>query len=308
LTPQSPVDYSDEMNNLNEELVIAAREISEIAPLPKVARIELPNSSSSSQSKYSKFGLLALEDDSAGFFYRLLDEAQWIDLHNRGTLDAQLRSCIGKNPVDLVQDLHQHDQFSRGLAMAAINAISQHVFRAIAFPMKTPKRFQSSQQRDEEESASRVGMVGYFNPLVTALQNKAIPTTVIELDESLFTETEPLLVTGNRGALKECKTIYCSASTLLNHSLETILNELKHDPWIELIGPTCGCFPDPFFKRGVNRLGSSRVRDTNSVITKINQLLPWGESVEKYEIDACGYCGFEQIKQQLKRVINRHHR
>jgi len=285
---------------LIDELVASAMQISTIVALPEVAHVELPPMGSAAESKYSKFGLLTLQDDSTGFFYRLLDEAQWRTQYSSGELAKRLRDTIGAKPNELAPLLLQDDPLSRGLGMASINAITQHVCTRLKLQFRPPKRYTATQNNASARHNGRVGMIGYFSPLVAQLRQAKVPTTVIELDETLFCHTDQLTVTGDRSALRACSTIYCSASTLLNHSLETLLSEIQHDPWIELIGPTCGCFPDAFFKRGVNRLGSSRVIDSAAVRAKISALEPWGDSVEKYEIDASDYTDFERIKQQLR--------
>lgn len=291
------------MTDLVAELVATATRINAIANLPNIAQVILPPLGSTTQSKYSKFGLMILTDGSAGFFYRLLDEDHWLSLYSESEIATRLHACVGTNPVDLTTYYFSEDPLDRGLGMAAINATTQHLLKTINYALVKPTRYrQQSDDATRITAANRVGMVGYFTPMVAALCAAQVPTTVIEIDESLFQETEKLTVCGDLNQLAHCDLIFCTASTLLNHSLEHVLSGLTHNPWIELIGPTAGCLPDPFFARGVNRVGGSQVKDVGSVVEKIATLQPWSTSVEKYEIDAQHYEGMDALLLEYQKV------
>jgi uncharacterized protein (DUF4213/DUF364 family) len=47
--------------------------------------------------------------------------------------------------------------------------------------------------------------------------------------------------------LSTCNKILCTSTTILNNSLEEILNHCAPDALVSIIGPTAGYFPDPLF-------------------------------------------------------------
>lgn len=301
------------MSTLIDELIELTEQIASLSNLPPIQEIilpplpsTLPHFETATHSKYSKFGLLILQDGSAGFFYRLLDTAEWKKNYSDEMTTTILSKLQGSDPTELASSLRSPDPLYRALGMAAINAVSQYVFKKADFNPAAIQNRSSTTGRmitqPRTNADSRVGMVGYFSPMVAALQDESIPTTVIELDKSLYQDSESLVVTGDMSQLKHCNPIYCTASTLLNNSLEGILEALPSSTRFELVGPTCGCFADPFFKRGVDSMGSSRVIDTEQAVLNIRTLQPWGESVKKYAMSPENYPGFDALAERLKRA------
>ncbi|HJL53929.1 MAG TPA: DUF364 domain-containing protein, partial [Arenicellales bacterium] len=58
-----------------------------------------------------------------------------------------------------------------------------------------------------------------------------------------------------------------------------------------LIGPTVGCLPDPFFARGIDVVGGSRVADLCGLKKHMEHGENWGDSVIKYCINNKQYAG-----------------
>ena len=54
--------------------------------------------------------------------------------------------------------------------------------------------------------------------------------------------------------------------TLLNHTLEWILERARPDTEIALMGPTASMLPDPLFDRGVNMVGGVRVKKPDELL------------------------------------------
>ena len=62
-------------SQIDEDLVALTRDACARLALPRIAAVVLPEkmlSESEANAKHDKFGLVVLEDGSAGFFYRLL--------------------------------------------------------------------------------------------------------------------------------------------------------------------------------------------------------------------------------------------
>ena len=91
----------------------------------------------------------------------------------------------------------------------------------------------------------RLGMVGLFFPLIKQVKKAGAELVVIEKKEHLIKKYPELPITLDATKLKTCNKILCTSTTILNHSLEKILDHCAPDALVSVIGPTAGYFPDP---------------------------------------------------------------
>lgn len=288
-----------------------------------VTELVLPATSNNMHSKYAKFGLMILSDSSAGFFYLLPEsgEAGMVASLPTQPLQSLISDLRGASISDVARLILEKDNLSRGIGMASINAVSQSVFRQAGF---TPPenvdllaRVLANDQdlahegRNKSSTGSltgdHVGMVGYFGPVVNRFKAAGHKLTVLELDESLFTESANFVITGDAERMSECTHIICSASTLINQTLEPLLQSIGkpisgssgHSKFIELVGPTCGCFPDPLFELGIDQVGGSAVSELDATMAKIRNTDPWQDSVRKYTLTKDSYPGTSQLLRKM---------
>jgi len=229
--------------------------------------------------------MVVLEDGSAGFFYRLLQvEADKVE-HYRNLAAG----TAGKQITDTLHDLGSDDLFTRGIALGAINASTAAAFSKTGF--KLPGKIRSK----HTESTQKIGMVGFFSQQAQQLVQQGNTLAVLELNEQLAQSTNNMEVTSNPQVLKDCDVIYCTASTLINNTLEPLLETFQPETKVELIGPTAGCYPDPLFSRGVDSVGGSAVVDTERAIECVRAGRPWLESVRKYSLSKDTYPGHKAL-------------
>ena len=138
-------------------------------------------------------------------------------------------------------------------------------------------------------------MVGFFPPLVRRLVERGIDLTVIEKQEKFATAEEGCRVSFDPADLERCNKVLCTASTLLNKSIEEILAHCDPAARVAVIGPTAGCLPDPLFERGVDILGGSVVRNPALLMERLRKGEEWGESVGKYCIRRADYPGWKRL-------------
>lgn len=238
-----------------------------------------------------EFGFILLNDGSAGFFYVLLG-----DTLERLNNDIRANAFSGMNPVTLVNGLASSNDLDRTFAMAAVNAISQHIFRRADYSLNTATNSMAAMDFSEND---HIGMVGFFPSLVNRLREKNIRLTVLELREHLMQHEERFEVTSNPEKLQDCNKVLCTASTLLNDSLTDVLKHCVNAEKIAVIGPTASCLPDPLFKRGVDIIGASTVVDVNTLMERSGDNQDWGESVQKYVIEKQAYPGYETLLDQI---------
>lgn len=238
-----------------------------------------------------EFGFILLNDGSAGFFYVLLG-----DTLERLNNDIRANAFSGMNPVTLVNGLASSNDLDRTFAMAAVNAISQHVFRRAEYLLDTASNSMAALNFNDQD---HIGMVGFFPSLVNRLREKNVRLTVLELRERLLQHDERFEVTLNPETLQDCNKVLCTASTLLNDSLTDVLTHCANAEKIAVIGPTASCLPDSLFKRGVDIIGASTVVDANTLMERSGVNQNWGESVQKYVIEKQAYPGYETLLDKI---------
>ncbi|TFG02213.1 MAG: hypothetical protein EU542_05440, partial [Promethearchaeota archaeon] len=123
---------------------------------------------------------------------------------------------------------------------------------------------------------------------------------VIELDPTLVRQTENWEVTLDSNELRKCNKVLITSTTVLNNTIEDILDKCSKAEKISMIGPTAGFIPDPLFKRGVDVLGSTYIHDSNLFMKLISQDKRWGPSTKKYCIQKDNYQGFLSLLEDIE--------
>jgi uncharacterized protein len=106
----------------------------------------------------------------------------------------------------------------------------------------------------------QVAMVGLFRPIVARIEATGVQLSVIERDTP---EEE------RRQALGACSVAVITATTLLNGTLEEVLNELGRPRHVALIGPSTPLCEAVFRDTRVSHLGGSAIVDTDGVLRVI---------------------------------------
>ena len=276
------------MTSLERQIADLAFKISAHLNNPRVDRVVLPQqmlSQSELNAKHDKFGLVILESGNAGFFYRLLDvKPELTDHYRRLALNA-----AGQNISTCIDSLNSADLFERGIAWGAISAITATLFDRASYrpPLKSATR--------DSPVPQKVGMVGYFSEQARQLVESGHEVAVLELNPALKTEKPQLTVSPDPAVLDNCQVIFCTASTLINGSLESLLQSQAAHTRFELVGPTAGCCPDPLFSHHVDAIGGSLIKDVLQTEKHILNGQPWRDSVQKFNLEASDYPGVDAL-------------
>lgn len=254
--------------------------------LPAVAHCEVPelHERTPLPEKFKKFGVLLLEDRSCGFFYSQLSHNRQQPQHTASVAQR----AVGLPVADVARWYVSSDAVERTLGMAAINAISQHVFARAGLFSQSPRAI-------NKRPAEHIVMVGYFPPLVSRFQQRGQKFTVLESDPAYLSDEIPGDVTLDPSVVSQGDEVLCTASTLLNDTLPDLLARVSPAAHVALIGPTAGCVPDSLMQAGIHEIGASRVVDVDALIHRLRQAEPWGDSVAKYTLHAHSYPGLEAL-------------
>ena len=268
------------------ELLALAEATGRRLDLPAVSAILVPPRRDDPPMQ-GEFGVVMLVDGSAGFFYALLDDTLR-RLHEE--LDRAGAAVLP--PIALATRIESDDALERAVALGAVSAITQHVFRHAGF---TPAAARSSFGGDAFGAEDHVGMVGLVPSLSRRLRDRGVPLTVLELREDRVQREPGFEVTLDPAKLRRCNRVLCTASTLINGTLDAVLAECAGADRVSLIGPSASCFPDPLFARRIDVVAGARVTDPGALRDRLEAGEDWGDTVERYAIETGDYPGFEGL-------------
>jgi len=160
------------------------------------------------------------------------------------------------------------------VGIATLNALSQLILEAmdpIDYPMiKDKDGFDLLRIQPNE----KVSIIGAFGPYIRRLKMMGNPFLIIEKnpmtlrsDEMKYFKPESEM----RSALEKSDVVIITGTTIVNHTIDTILSFIKNGIRTAMIGPTASMIPDAFFKRGVHVVAGVRILDTDLMIKILKQ-------------------------------------
>jgi len=256
------------MSTFHEELVASAVRIAARLPPPAVARVLVPPAGLPPEGDGS-FCAVALEDGSTGLAYALLGDTRE---RLRALEPAELAA---RGALALARGLASEDPAARALGLAALNALTRHLLDRAGFvPELAADAFGELSAGPE----GRLGMVGFFPPLVRRAAERGIPLTVLELRGELVQEGPGLTVTLDPARLAGCQAIVCTSTVLLNDTVDAVLAAARGARELVVVGPGASFVPDPAFARGVTALGGFWVTDPAALAARLARGERWGDA------------------------------
>ena len=272
------------MSISTEILTIAERLCAELE-VPDCFNLYLPELSKDEEYR-DEFGFVFLTDGSVAPFYVSLP-GTLDELHRRFPDPAQAQLSIR----DCLQGLSDSHLPDRALAIGAWNALSQYLMRQADF--QSPARGTSA--GFEPKRGERVGMVGYFCPVIDRLVERGMEVLVVEQQPGRVPDRPHVELSEDPGSLLDCRLVYCTASTLINDSLETVLDCCKNAEAVDLIGPTGSGLPDVLFRYGIHAVGGVSFTDVDALRGVLARRESWGSVGNKYELTVESYPGVEAL-------------
>ena len=239
-------------------------------------------------AKSSKFGALVLTDGTVGLTYTGLND-DLLMLQDR----SKYESLLDESPVQVASLYSGEEGWQKVLGMAAINAVSQYLFKRAGY---SPPAGGKTVTHLELDKGDHVGMVGFFPPLVEQVRQMGLPLTVIELDEQWLQQDGQFVVTLEPEKLNDCSKIICTGTVLVNQTIDDLLPHFGNARQIFIVGPTVGCLPDPLFERGITQLGGCAVLNTARFLSLWTAQEKWRDSTRRYVLSrGSAYPGFLQL-------------
>ncbi len=182
----------------------------------------------------------------------------------------------GESVKYFIDNMFQKDSaLKKTLGIAVINALATTCWTQ----GKQDKRFILEEDKDPIENVdikegSHTVVVGALVPYIKELIKNNRSLSILELDPSTLKEHEQKYhVTSDREQEVVSKADYMiiTGVTLINDTLEGLLEMSKPEAEIVVVGPTVSMIPGALFKRNVKYVGSVKVTDPDKLLDVIGE-------------------------------------
>jgi len=171
------------------------------------------------------------------------------------------RPLAGSSASDLIKYLGSDDKIETAVALAAANALVADS-RQVHLTGDILEHLKLSPE-------DRVGMVGYFGPLLPELKRRCREVLVFEEADR---GVQHLLSSGSaQEALFSCQVAMVTATTLINGSFSSLVQSLDGCRDVVLLGPSTPIMPFVFADSPVTILSGVRVRNPQAVLQVVSE-------------------------------------
>ena len=196
-----------------------------------------------------------LDDGGCGLAYTFRDEVGegCCVIREAGTL-------TGRQASDLAEWVRSSDPVASAVGLATLNAL-----------IYVPPGARAVDLLSEIQVAANdvIGMVGYFGPLVEPLRSRGKALHVFE--RRPHAESGVLPEAAAADVLPQCQLVILSATTLLNRTLDQLLDLCRNARELAVLGPSTPLLPEVFMDRGVTLLSGVQVVNPERVLRVVSE-------------------------------------
>ncbi|SPD74130.1 conserved hypothetical protein [uncultured Desulfobacterium sp.] len=175
----------------------------------------------------------------------------------------------GMKAMNLLANLSSGEPLKTATAIATLNALSATCFKKGL--VSDCRLIINTDAKDAVDlSANRsVALVGALVPFLKVLKKRGGIWWVIEEDQRTLRSDEmahfvPFEISGE--IISKADVLVITGATIVNHTLETILDLAKPDAEVVVVGPTASMLPEPMFERGVSVVGGVLVKEPDKLL------------------------------------------
>ena len=263
-------------------------------PSPRVRRLHVPRRAPDAGAHDAEFCAIELEDGAFGLSYVLLGDTLQALLAAHGS--AGTKPLAGADAMALARGLAGGSEVERAIALAAVNALTDSVWRRIGYE---PPPAGNSLGDVALGPDDHLGMIGFFPPLVQRVAEAGGRLSVVEMNTGMVERQRaryPQITIGlDRHLLAPCNTVVGTSTMLLNDTLDAMLAAAPRATRFAVIGPSAGLWPDPLFARGVTLLGGTRITDPRAFADAMAAGESWSAATRKFAIAREGWAGWRAM-------------
>ena len=171
------------------------------------------------------------------------------------------KNLLTKNTRELAEYVFSENWLEASLGMAAINS---------ALPIQTKTRIINAQEIIlKRGKCKKVGIIGHF-PFIGKFKNQFGKLYIFEKNPRNKDLSEKEIP----NFLPQADVVAFSSTTLTNHTFENIMQNIKKDSFVILLGPTSPVSPI-LFDFGINAVSGVYFDNEKSIITQVKQATPY---------------------------------
>jgi uncharacterized protein (DUF4213/DUF364 family) len=198
---------------------------------------------------------VVLEDGRCGLGYTLHEQE-----HESCTAIPEAGELAGRSASELIAWIKQPDEIAAAVGLATVNAL---------IPIPDSAVESDILQLLSTGPEDVVGMIGYFGPLVAPIKNSCKILHIFE--RKPIPDLGVLPDSAAADLLPQCNIAVISATTLLNRTMDDLLNYCKSAREVAILGPSTPFLPKVFKKRGVTILSGVHVLDAQRILRIVSE-------------------------------------
>jgi uncharacterized protein len=179
-----------------------------------------------------------------------------------------------KSAAKFVSEIFSGNPLKRALGIAVLNALSMTCWQK-----ESPTGYRIRPGMDAIDAIAipedaYVVVVGAIIPVLQLLKRRRKPFGILELDPAVLKADEmPYLIppADADDRISQADLLIITGTTLINDTLEGLLQRRKPGSRAVVMGPTSSGLPSAFFRRGVDVLGGVMVTDPDPVLDVITE-------------------------------------
>jgi len=215
---------------------------------------------------------VCLDDGGCGVAFTFKD-----GLYHGCSVFTGKRPLVGKSSHEIVDYFGSSSLLESTLGLSAINAL----FNRAEDVQATGDVMNMLDLKPEE----RVGMVGYFGPLLKPLREKVRELLIFEMDEDRADEV--IAAEQAYEELPHCDIAIITSTSLINGTTEGLLDAARNCREIVLLGASTPLIPAVFKPLGVTLLSGVQVIDIPAILRVLSEgggMAYFGKAVRKVAI------------------------
>jgi len=176
-------------------------------------------------------------------------------------------SISGKSLREAVKFASSWNLLEASIGVATLNAAS-----SIVFEKEVDKyNFLDVDVVDLVEKDDNVVMIGLFKPLIPSILEKTNKLIVLERNPFKMENVEVLPDFAAEYIVPKADVVIATGSTLVNKTLDRLLELSKNTREFILLGPTASVIPDPLFERGVTAIMGVHIIDVDLMLKVVSE-------------------------------------
>lgn len=180
----------------------------------------------------------------------------------------------GRPAADFIKRLQRGGPLQKALGIAVLNALSSTCWRK-----NPPTEYVLKMGADPVENKvidddALVVVVGALVPYIRMLKSRKRPFYILEKDSRTLKPDEMAYFCPPEQAAERISAadlLIITGTTLINDTLEDILDRMRPGAEAVLVGPTASMLPEAFFQRGITAIGGIMATDPDKLLDSLSK-------------------------------------